>query len=159
MTESLFSKLANCHENLLAIKVDGITKEEYAWGLRVGFITYGIKNGSKELYRALEDKTAGAIRGNISNSSHPAQSLFLNALKSPEHEKEKEKEKPVIKDTLLKEKAFNEVDEMLYPNLFISKTIHYSDLANGGVFTIYSISFHTSSTKAHQSLGESCSHK
>jgi len=32
MTESLFSRLANCHENLLAIKVDGITKEEYAWG-------------------------------------------------------------------------------------------------------------------------------
>ncbi len=31
-----------------------------------------------------------------------------------------------------------EVDEMMYPSLFISKTIHYSDLANGGVFTIYS---------------------
>jgi aspartate/methionine/tyrosine aminotransferase len=40
MTESLFSKLANCHENLLAIKVDGITKEEYAWGFRVAFVTY-----------------------------------------------------------------------------------------------------------------------
>jgi aspartate/methionine/tyrosine aminotransferase len=103
-TESLFSELATCHENLLAIKVDGITKEEYAWGLRVGFITYGIKNGSKELYRALEDKTAGAVRGNISNSSHPAQSLFLHALKSEAHEKEKARAKLKIRERYLKVK-------------------------------------------------------
>jgi aspartate/methionine/tyrosine aminotransferase len=103
-TESLFSELAGCHENLLAVKLDGITKEEYSWGLRVGFVTYGIKNGSKELYRALEDKTAGAIRGNISNASHPAQSLFLNALKSVEHEKEKERNNLVIRERYQKVK-------------------------------------------------------
>ena len=103
-TESLFSELANCHENLLAVKVDGLTKEEYCWGLRVGFVTYGIKNGSKELYKALEDKTAGAIRGNISNASHPAQNLFLNALKSAEHDKEKEKSKLKMKERYLKVK-------------------------------------------------------
>jgi aspartate/methionine/tyrosine aminotransferase len=105
MTESLFSKLANCHENLLAIKVDGITKEEYAWGLRVGFITYGIKNGSKELYKALEDKTAGAVRGNISNSPHPSQSIFLRALNSEAHEKEKQKNKEKIGERYLRVKA------------------------------------------------------
>ncbi|MFH1381376.1 MAG: aminotransferase class I/II-fold pyridoxal phosphate-dependent enzyme [Chloroflexota bacterium] len=103
-TESLFSELAKCHENLLAIKVDGITKEEYSWGLRVGFVTYGIKNGSRDLYRALEDKTAGVVRGNISNSSHPAQSIFLAALKSPEHEKEKEHNKLKMKERYLKVK-------------------------------------------------------
>ena len=37
--ESLFSKLADLHENVLAVKVDGATKEDYAWGFRVGFIT------------------------------------------------------------------------------------------------------------------------
>jgi aspartate/methionine/tyrosine aminotransferase len=89
--ESLFAQLSQAHTNLLAIKVDGITKEEYAWGFRVGFITYGIKNGSKELYKALEDKTAGAIRGNISNASHPSQSLFLAALKSATYEQEKKR--------------------------------------------------------------------
>lgn len=104
MTESLFSKLANCHENLLAIKVDGITKEEYAWGLRVGFITYGIKNGSKELYKALEDKTAGAVRGNISNSPHLSQSIFLQGLKSEAHEKEKQKNKGKIGERYLRVK-------------------------------------------------------
>jgi len=103
-TESLFAQLSNLHENLLAIKIDGITKEEYAWGLRVGFITYGIKNGDKELYKALEDKTAGALRGNISNSSHLSQSLFLNALKSETYQKEKERNKGKIKERYLKVK-------------------------------------------------------
>ena len=105
VTESLFSELAHSHENLLAIKVDGITKEEYAWGLRVGFVTYGIKNGNKELYRVLEDKTAGAVRGNISNSPHASQSIFLRALNSEAHEQEKQKNKDKIKERYLKVKG------------------------------------------------------
>ncbi len=100
--ESLFSQLSQAHENLLAVKVDGITKEEYAWGLRVGFVTYGVKNGTKDLYKALEDKTAGAIRGNISNASHPAQSLFLNALKSETYTREKARNKDKMKERYLK---------------------------------------------------------
>jgi aspartate/methionine/tyrosine aminotransferase len=102
--ESLFAQLASAHENLLAIKVDGITKEEYAWGFRVGFITYGIKNGSEQLYRALEGKTAGAIRGNISNASHISQSIFLNSLKSNTHDQEKERNKEKIRERYLKVK-------------------------------------------------------
>jgi len=96
MTESLFSKLASLHENILAVKLDGITKQEYAWRLRVGFVTYGTKNGNRQLYAALEDKTAGAVRGNISNSPHVSQSLFLQALNSPNHEKEKEENRDKI---------------------------------------------------------------
>jgi aspartate/methionine/tyrosine aminotransferase len=110
-TESLFAQLAKLHENLLAIKVDGITKEEYAWGFRVGFITYGIKNGSKDLYKALEDKTAGAIRGNISNASHPSQSLFLKALNSGTYEQEKERNKEKLKERYLKVKAVLEAHQ------------------------------------------------
>jgi aspartate/methionine/tyrosine aminotransferase len=103
-TESLFSELCQLHTNLLAIKVDGITKEEYAWGFRVGFVTFGIRNGTKELYKALEEKTAGAIRGNISNAPHPSQSLFLNALKTETHEIEKERNKTKMRERYLKVK-------------------------------------------------------
>jgi aspartate/methionine/tyrosine aminotransferase len=74
--ESIFTQLASAHENLLAVKLDGPTKEDYVWGFRVGFISYGIKNGTTELYEALENKTAGAIRGNISNISNLSQSLL-----------------------------------------------------------------------------------
>jgi aspartate/methionine/tyrosine aminotransferase len=105
MNGSLFARLAGCHENILAVKADGLTKEEYYWGLRVGFLTYGIKNGTKELYKALEDKTAGALRGNISNSSHISQSLFLRALSSESYAGEKQKNKEKIAARYLKVKA------------------------------------------------------
>ncbi len=87
--ESLFSALIDLHENVLAVKVDGVTKEEYAWGLRIGFITYGIKGGSPALYEALAAKTGGAVRGCISNASHLSQSLVLKALQSPDYDAEK----------------------------------------------------------------------
>lgn len=105
MTESLFAGLSQLHPNLLAVKVDGITKEEYAWGFRVGFITFGTRGGQPELYKALEEKTTGAIRGNISNSSHPSQSLFLNSLKSGTHQAEKERNRNKIHERYLKVKT------------------------------------------------------
>lgn len=100
--ESFFSRLAHSHENLLAIKMDGITKEEYAWGFRIGFVTYGIKNGGSEFYKALEDKTAGAVRGNISNAPNISQSLLLNAMQSETHAREKEINKEKLKERYVK---------------------------------------------------------
>lgn len=82
-TESLFGRLAQAHENLLAVKVDGATKEEFVWGLRVGFLTYGVKNGTKAAYDALEAKTSGLIRATVSNINHPGQTIVLKALEDP----------------------------------------------------------------------------
>jgi aspartate/methionine/tyrosine aminotransferase len=83
-TESLFGRLVNASDNLLAVKVDGATKEEFVWGLRVGFLTFGVKNGTAGAYKALEDKTAGLIRAYVSNISNPGQSIVLKALNDPE---------------------------------------------------------------------------
>ncbi len=82
--ESLFGRLAKASNNLLAVKIDGATKEEFVWGLRVGFITFGVKNGTPAAYKALEDKTAGLIRAYVSNISNPGQSIVLKALNDPE---------------------------------------------------------------------------
>jgi len=82
--ESLFGRLAKASNNLLAVKIDGATKEEFVWGLRVGFITFGVKNGTAAAYKALEDKTAGLIRAYVSNISNPGQSVVLKALNDPE---------------------------------------------------------------------------
>lgn len=89
MNESLFSSLIDLHERVLAVKIDGVTKEEYAWGFRLGFISYGIKGGNRSLYEALAAKTGGAVRGCVSNAPHLSQSLVLKALQSPEYEVEK----------------------------------------------------------------------
>lgn len=94
--ESMFSLLADAHENLLAVKFDGPTKEDYVWGFRVGFMTFGIKNGSEPLYRAIEAKLAGAIRGNISNASNVAQSLLLSAYNNPVYDSEKTQKHSIL---------------------------------------------------------------
>jgi len=89
LKESMFGLLADAHEGILAIKFDGPTKEDYVWGFRVGFITFGVKGGTPELYGALEAKLSGAIRGNISNASNFAQSFLLTAYESPTYDSEK----------------------------------------------------------------------
>jgi aspartate/methionine/tyrosine aminotransferase len=95
--ESIFTRIADLHENVLAVKLDGPTKEDYVWGFRVGFITYGIKNGTTELYEALENKTGGAIRGNISNISHLSQSLLQNIYFHENYLSTKEKKYNILK--------------------------------------------------------------
>lgn len=103
--ESIFSQLCDLHPNLLAVKLDGPTKEDYVWGFRVGFLTFGVRGGTKELYAALEAKAAGAIRGNISNASHPAQSLLLKAYSSPAYAREKAEKFAILKGRYAKVKA------------------------------------------------------
>ncbi len=95
--ESIFSDLSDLHENVLAVKIDGATKEDYVWGFRVGFMTYGIKNGTMDLYNALEAKTAGAIRGNISNAANISQSLLLTAFNSGEYSEQKKLKYAIMK--------------------------------------------------------------
>jgi len=86
MRESLFGLLANAHPSILAIRLDGATKEAFAGGLRVGFVTFGGK--TKEILTALEKKTIGAIRACISSNSRPSQSILLHGLKNSEYQKE-----------------------------------------------------------------------
>ena len=87
--ESLFGRLADIHERVLAVKVDGATKEELAWGFRVGLITYGAKGMNNDQYLALEKKTMGAVRSSISNANRMAQSLILKALGDENYQAEK----------------------------------------------------------------------
>jgi len=95
--ESIFVKLATLHENVLAVKLDGPTKEDYVWGFRVGFISYGIKGGTPELYEALENKTAGAVRGNISNISQLSQSLLQKVYSSEGYDESKKRKYNILK--------------------------------------------------------------
>jgi len=96
-TESIFAYVSNLHENVLAVKIDGPTKEDYVWGFRVGFITYGIKGGEADFYSAMESKTAGAVRGNISNSANISQSLLLSAFEDPGYAAQKADKYTVLK--------------------------------------------------------------
>jgi aspartate/methionine/tyrosine aminotransferase len=95
--ESIFGRLARASSNLLAVKVDGATKEEFVWGLRVGFLTFGVKNGTPAAYKALEDKTAGLIRAYVSNISNPGQSIVLKALGDPDFRKQQAEKVAILR--------------------------------------------------------------
>ncbi|MBW1949627.1 MAG: aminotransferase class I/II-fold pyridoxal phosphate-dependent enzyme [Deltaproteobacteria bacterium] len=91
LKESIFARLAGIHPRLLPVKLDGATKEDFVWGLRVGFITYGpaLEKEHEAVFDALERKTAGAVRGSISNASHLSQEILLKAMGSAGYRDEK----------------------------------------------------------------------
>ncbi|MEK0316960.1 aminotransferase class I/II-fold pyridoxal phosphate-dependent enzyme [Cohnella sp. 56] len=93
--ESLFGALCGLHERVLPIKIDGATKEEYVWGFRVGFITYG--GASEAALAALEQKTLGIIRATISSGPHPSQTFVLDALRSPDFAAQKAEKYAIMK--------------------------------------------------------------
>ena len=124
LTESLFGALSNIHERVLAVKVDGATKEEYVWGFRVGFITFG--NKSEALLKALEEKAIGIIRATISSGPHPSQTFLLDALKSPEFVTQRQEKFDIMKNRA------NKVKEVLDASKFEDAWDYYP--FNSGYF-------------------------
>ncbi|MCD4720643.1 MAG: aminotransferase class I/II-fold pyridoxal phosphate-dependent enzyme [Desulfobacula sp.] len=103
--ESIFTKLAGADKRLVAIKLDGATKEDYVWGFRTGFITYGVFGDDDNVLEALEKKTGGCIRGNISNSSHLSQTILLKSMADENYEVYKKEKFDLLKRRALKMKA------------------------------------------------------
>ncbi|MBW1225653.1 hypothetical protein KYD80_25945, partial [Escherichia coli] len=64
------------------IRLDGATKEFFAWGFRVGFLTFGLKDDTTK--NILEAKVKGLIRSNISSGPTPSQSAIKYVLEHPE---------------------------------------------------------------------------
>lgn len=99
MTESLFGLLANRHPNLLAVKLDGATKELFVWGLRCGFVTFGPGRAdtAEAVCAALDAKARGAIRGAISNTPQLSQTLVAKALASSSIDAERKQKCEVLR--------------------------------------------------------------
>ena len=100
--ESLFTVLSDLHPNLLAVKLDGPTKEDYVWGVRVGFVTFGIKGGTTAQYKALEAKAAGVVRGSISSSSSIGQHLLQKAYTQPVYTEQKQSKFDILQRRYLR---------------------------------------------------------
>jgi aspartate/methionine/tyrosine aminotransferase len=96
MKESIFARLAGSHQTILAIKLDGATKEDYVWGLRVGFVTFAVPSPGPGTYEALEKKVGGLIRGTISNCPHHSQSIVLKAMSDADYAGQREQKLAVM---------------------------------------------------------------
>ncbi|MCD4804623.1 MAG: aminotransferase class I/II-fold pyridoxal phosphate-dependent enzyme [Desulfobacterales bacterium] len=106
LKESIFARLNGLHPRLLAVKLDGATKENFVWGLRVGFITYGCQteDDPANIYDALERKTAGGVRGSISNASHLGQSIILKSMQHVKYPEEKIEKFEILKNRAMRVK-------------------------------------------------------
>lgn len=103
-TLSATYKLAE-NENCLIVKLDGITKEFYSWGLRVGFITYYTKND--ELRKILLEKTQGYLRSTTSSPSNLSQQIAVRLLENKQSLEEK-----AINDKIIEER-YNELKQAI----------------------------------------------
>ncbi|HEY2732337.1 MAG TPA: aminotransferase class I/II-fold pyridoxal phosphate-dependent enzyme [Polyangiales bacterium] len=104
LTESLFGPLCNLHRNLLPIKLDGATKELFVWGLRCGFVTFGLghADNAAAALDGFDAKARADIRSAISNSPMISQSIVEKALGSKEIEQER-KQKLALLDARARE--------------------------------------------------------
>ena len=94
--QSLFAELCDIHENVLAVKIDGPTKEDFAWGFRNGFLTFGQKGMKEEQYDAIVKKLMGLIRSSVSCSTTPSQSMMLKAMADENIESQKKQYRDVL---------------------------------------------------------------
>ena len=101
MHESLFGLLVGCHPNVVPVKIDGATKEEYAWGLRVAFLSFGLGEAAMQ---PLEQKLSGLIRAGTSGASQVSQTLILEAMKAPGYAEQKQRNYEILKKRALKVK-------------------------------------------------------
>lgn len=101
MHESLFGLLVGCHPNVVPVKIDGATKEEYAWGLRVAFISFGL---GETAMQPLEQKFSGLIRANTSGAAQVSQTLILEAMKAPDYAEQKQRNYEILKARAVKVK-------------------------------------------------------
>lgn len=99
LTESLFCALTNAHPNLLAIRLDGATKELFVWGLRCGFLTFGPgrAEGAEPVLAALDAKVRGAVRSYVSNSPMLSQTLVEQALGSSSIDEERKQKREALR--------------------------------------------------------------
>jgi aspartate/methionine/tyrosine aminotransferase len=108
--ESIFSLLADLHERILAVKIDGPIKEDFVWGLRIGFVSFGSRGLAADHYEALIAKLMGTIRSSFSCANTPAQHIIIKALE----DKRTSAEKAGFEETL--RRRYNEVKKIISQN-------------------------------------------
>lgn len=80
-TQSIFTALTQLdNPHVLPVRLDGATKEFFAWGFRVGFMTFGLSDDSTKAI--LEAKLKGLIRSNNSSGASPSQAAVQHVLKN-----------------------------------------------------------------------------
>lgn len=113
--QSVFTALTQLdHENVMPVKIDGATKEYFAWGFRVGFLTFGSKN--EKVKDVLVAKLKGLIRSNLSSCSLPSQTAIIHAMEDPSFQSQIDQNINILKERyeVTKEVAYRDAYKELW---------------------------------------------
>ena len=132
---SLFSDLATLHPKILPVKIDGISKEFFFWGGRIGCITFPLMDHwekHEEIENELENKVGAIIRGTVSNSCRLVQGLMAKLLNENREQLLKER------DHLIK--VISERAHVLRKELeTLTDPVVQADPFNAGLFALLNI--------------------
>ena len=132
---SLFSDLATLHPKILPIKIDGISKEFFFWGGRIGCITFPLMNHwdkHEDIECELENKVSAIIRGTVSNACRLVQGLMARLLNENREQLLKERDHLI---TVISERAHilrEELEALTGP-------VVQADPFNAGLFALLNI--------------------
>lgn len=133
---SLFPDLVDLHQKILPIKIDGISKEFFFFGGRIGCITFplmGHWDNVKDVESELENKVSAIIRGNVSNSCHVVQEIAAKLLNEKRDQILKERDL-LIKIIYERVQVFKECLNSLKDNAIVQ-----ADPFNAGLFAFFNI--------------------
>jgi aspartate/methionine/tyrosine aminotransferase len=132
---SLFSDLTTLHPKILPVKIDGISKEFFFWGGRIGCITFPLMDHwekHEEIESELESKVGAIIRGTVSNSCRLVQGLMAKLLNENREQVLKERDRLIA---VISERAHvlrEELDALKDP-------VVQADPFNAGLFALLNI--------------------
>jgi aspartate/methionine/tyrosine aminotransferase len=132
---SLFSDLATLHPKILPIKIDGISKEFFFWGGRIGCITFPLMNHwdkHEDVECELENKVSAIIRGTVSNACRLVQGLMARLLNENREQVLKERDRLI--------KVISERAHILREELeALTGPVVQADPFNAGLFALLNI--------------------
>lgn len=112
LNKSLFYELQQLQEDIIPVKLDGLTKELLFYGGRIGFVTIGLKadwvkenQNLEQLKHEINNKLEGFNRSSISNANHFYQKVAINMFQEfgMDHIiKSRNKVKKVLKERYIK---------------------------------------------------------
>jgi aspartate/methionine/tyrosine aminotransferase len=132
---SLFSDLATLHPKILPIKIDGISKEFFFWGGRIGCITFPLMNHwdkHEDIECELENKVGAIIRGTVSNACRLVQGLMARLLNENREQLLKERDRLI---TVISERAHILREELEA----LTDPVVQADPFNAGLFALLNI--------------------
>jgi aspartate/methionine/tyrosine aminotransferase len=115
--QSLFYSCANLGPQILSVKMDGVSKELFAYGARLGAVTIGLcdewleKDSWENLNWQFGDKMGGILRSSLSNCTHAGQEIFAAYLEDPS--KLVQARKSIVDDLAERHACFRKALEML----------------------------------------------